>query len=417
MKKKSILLLFVTCLCLSFMACGQSASQTDSQTIETETIEGQDNTVPLNNGKEDMDVPDEDGADNTQDKEDIDRAEEIISSMTLDEKIYQLFLVTPEQLTGEDQVLTAGPDTKLALENKPVGGVIYFGENITSASQIKSLLKDMASYAKYPLFLAIDEEGGRVARLGLADIGFPTYPAMAEVGASNDPNQSRQIGQDLGTNLREYGFNLDLAPVADLVTNPENSVIGDRSFGSDPALVGQMVLAQVAGFHDAGFPACLKHFPGHGNTSADSHTGMAASDVDIDTLRARELAPFATGIEAGADMVMTGHISLPNIVGDNTPATVSKTMTTDILRGEMGFEGVIITDSMRMKAVSDLYGPGQASVKAIMAGADIILMPEDLDAAVAAVKEAVESGSISQDRIDQSLQRIINLKLKYGIMK
>lgn len=340
------------------------------------------------------------------------RAQEILGVMTLDEKIYQLFFVTPKLLTGEENVTELSDLMKETLNKKPVGGIVLFKENIISKEQVKSLNSDIAQNAKFGILISVDEEGGSVARLGNANIGFLSLPHMEEIGASGDVSKAYEVGDSLAKNLKELNFNMDFAPVADILTNKENTVVKKRSFGSDANLVSEMVAAEVKGFFDNDIICSLKHFPGHGNTEADSHKGMAVSNCDLETLRERELIPFKAGIEAGAETVMVGHISLPNIIGDDTPATLSPLIVTDLLRQELGFKGVIITDSMQMGAVADYYTPEEAAVKALLAGNDMILMPTDLDRAYSGILTAVQNGEISEDRIDESVRRILILKLK-----
>lgn len=340
------------------------------------------------------------------------RVQEILDSMTLNEKIYQLFFVTPKLLTGEENVTELSDLMKENLSQKPVGGIVLFKENIISKEQVRGLNSDISKTAKYGILISVDEEGGSVARLGNANIGFPSFSHMEEIGANGDVNKAYEVGASLAQNLKDLNFNMDFAPVADILTNPENTVVKKRSFGSDANLVSDMVEAEVKGFLDNDMVCSLKHFPGHGNTEADSHKGMAVSNCDLDTLRERELIPFKAGIEAGAETVMVGHISLPNIIGDDTPATLSPTIVTDLLRQELNFKGVIITDSMQMGAVADYYTPEEAAVKAILAGNDMLLMPTDLDRAFNGILTAVQSGEISEDRIDESVRRILILKLK-----
>ncbi|MBP5600902.1 MAG: hypothetical protein J6X48_11630 [Lachnospiraceae bacterium] len=345
------------------------------------------------------------------------RCQEILDTMTLDEKIYQLFFVTPKLLTGEAEVTELTDLMKENLSQKPVGGIVLFKENIISMEQVKNLNSDIANNAKFGILISVDEEGGSVARLGNANIGFPTFQHMAEIGASGDVSKAYEVGASLAQSLKELNFNMDFAPVADVLTNPENKVVKKRTFGSDANLVSDMVAAEVKGFSDNDIICSLKHFPGHGNTEADSHKGMAVSNCDLDTLREREFIPFKAGIEAGAETVMVGHISLPNILDDDTPASLSPQIVTDLLRTELNFQGVIITDSMQMGAVADYYTPEEAAVKALLAGKDMLLMPTDLDRAFNGILTAVQNGEISEDRIDESVRRILMLKLKKSSLK
>lgn len=247
--------------------------------------------------------------------------ESCVANMSLEDKVAGLFIVTPEQLTGVTKAVQAGSGTEEALKKYPVGGLVYFAQNIQSAEQLKEMLSKTAGYATYPLFLGVDEEGGSVARvadqLKLTNVG-----PMADIGAGGDASAAYTAGQTIGTYLGEYGFNLDFAPIADVLTNPDNKVIGDRAFGSDPAVVSQMVASAVQGLQDTGISACIKHFPGHGNTSGDSHEGSVKTDRTLEEMQAAEFLPFQAGIDAGTDMVMVGHISAPGLTdGDAEPAS------------------------------------------------------------------------------------------------
>lgn len=340
----------------------------------------------------------------------------LLETMTLEEKVFQLFIVTPRTLTGYYGVDVAGAATQQALQKYPVGGIVYFSENIYSADQIENMVAGSQEYAAYPLFICVDEEGGRVSRLsgvGVTD----TLDPMAVYGAQGDTARVREIGQHLGTQLAAAGFNVDFAPVADVVTNPNNTEIGDRSFSSDPQVAAEMVAAMVEGLRSGGAISCLKHFPGHGSTQTDSHEGLSVTERTLEQLRQTELLPFRAGIDAGAQMVMISHMSAPAITGDNTPCDLSPVIVTDLLRGELGFTGVIVTDSHEMGAITEYYGCGEAAVMAIAAGCDIVLMPYDLKEASNAVLAAIESGVLSEERINESVLRILTLKYSAGILQ
>lgn len=347
----------------------------------------------------------------------VDAVQAVMDTMTLKEKICQLFMVSPEALTDTEVITTAQMTLADDLAEYPVGGIILFRQNLVDRQQCQTLIADYQSLSRIPLLVGVDEEGGTVSRLGNnSAMGVTRFPSMAEIGASGDKTAAYQVGYTLGTELAELGFNLDFAPVADVNTNPNNPVIGERAFSSDPATAAKMVAACVRGFEAANMPSTLKHFPGHGDTSTDSHLGYASSEQTLDELRETEFLPFLAGLEAGSPIVMMGHISLPNVTGDGTPASLSAKVVTDILRTELGFAGVIITDAMNMGAVTEHYTPGEAATAAIIAGCDLILMPEDLPQAIAAIEEAIESGTITTARIDESVRRIIAMKLEYGIL-
>lgn len=343
------------------------------------------------------------------------RAEELLEQMTLREKALQLFLVTPEQLTGADGPVTqCGAVTQAALREKPVGGIVYFADNLQTREQCQAMLSGAQEAASLGLFLAVDEEGGSVSRLAKnGAMDMTVFPNMEQI---EDTQEARSVGETIGTEIRALGFNLDFAPVADVNSNPENSVIGARAFSSDPETAAERVAACVAGFRESGVLCTLKHFPGHGDTAADSHYGAAVSEKTLEELEACAFLPFRAGIEAGADFVMVGHIGLPNVTGDNTPASLSYEITTGLLREKLGFDGIIVTDSLQMEAITDSYSAGQAAVAALQAGADILLMPENLDQALSGVLDAVDSGTLTEQRIDESVRRILRVKLERGIV-
>ena len=344
------------------------------------------------------------------------RGDEILTDMSLQDKVAQLFVVTPEALTGVNGVTMAGSMTEQAFDAYPVGGVIYMEQNLLSREQVSQMLSSMKQISMkrtgLPVFLAVDEEGGSVRRVSGHLEDTPYIPDMLSVGATQDPLQAYQVGNTIGGYLNLLGFNVDFAPVADVLTNPENTVIGTRSFGTDSGLVSEMVALEVQGLQEQGVCATLKHFPGHGNTFEDSHQGIAVSYKTLDELQNCELLPFKRGVDAGAEFVMAGHVAMPNITGDQTPASLSHQMLTDILRGELGFQGIIITDALGMGAVSNVYDSSEAAALAFLAGADLLLMPADFHSAYNGMLNAVQNGRISQERLDESLRRIIRLKLR-----
>ena len=331
-----------------------------------------------------------------------------IAEMPLEDKVAGLFIITPEALTGTDVAIKAGDTTKEKLSQYAVGGLIYAKQNIKSADQLKEMISGTQGFSKYPLFIGIDEEGGSVSRIaesGLAD----NVGTMGDIGTSGDPSKAKEAGSAIAAYLSEYGFNLDFAPVADVILEG-NSIIGDRSFGSNAGDDAAVVSACVEGLQEGDVSACLKHFPGLGSTTEDTHEGMATSEKTKEDFETTDFLSFQGGIDAGADFVMVSHLSVPNITGDNTPSSLSDKMITDILRGELGFNGIVITDAMDMKAVTDYYTSDEAAVKALQAGADMILMPEDFEAAYQGVLDAVNNGTLSEERINESLQRIYRVK-------
>lgn len=347
---------------------------------------------------------------------------DVLGKMSLREKVGQLFIVRPEALAENSNAETAPATDRVddavisRIEEYPVGGIALFSRNITSAEQLPMFISDLQSSSKYPLFIAVDEEGGRVARIANSDFfNVASYKSMEDIGKSGDASKAEEVGRQIGSYLKELGFNLDFAPVADTNTNPQNIVIGDRSYGSDPALVARMVSAQLDGMHDSGIMGTLKHFPGHGDTKDDTHSGYVSIEKTWDELKECELVPFITALPK-ADMVMVSHITAVNVTSDKLPTSMSETMITGKLRNELGYDGVIITDAMAMGAVADNYTSAEAAVTAVKAGVDIVLMPQNLDEAFNGVMNAVTDGEISMERLDESVLRILKMKAKYKLI-
>ncbi len=333
-----------------------------------------------------------------------------IADMPLGDKIAGLFIVTPEAITGVTTATQAGNGTQEALNQYPVGGLIYFGQNILDEEQIKEMLSNTKSMSRYRIFLAVDEEGGSVSRVANSGVDVTQVEAMATIGEGGDPAKAQESGAAIGSYLKELGFNLDFAPVADVVPEGGNSVLGDRSFGSDPAAVGDMVSNFVGGLESTGVSSCLKHFPGLGEATEDTHETWTEITKTLDEMRASDFVPFQAGIDAGADFVMVSHVAASAVDQNGLPSSLSEKIITDVLRNELGFEGVIITDALNMKAITEYYPPEEAAVMAIEAGADMLLMPEDFTKAYEALLAAVQDGRISEERINDSLRRIYRVK-------
>lgn len=351
-------------------------------------------------------------------EEATDAAEAKLTTMTLREKVGQLFWVRPEtldfSLNPEKKTLTQ--TMRQNLEQYPVGGIAVFKKNIQDENQLSSLIADFQSASKIPMIVAVDEEGGAVARLANHEaFSLPKYTSARDIGKTGDPEQARQMGRTIGGYLRFYGFNLDFAPVADVDSNPANPVIGRRAYSTDAQQTAQMVAAAVEGFHESGMLCTVKHFPGHGDTGQDSHYGTATSYKTWKEMKAMEMLPFEAGIAAGADVVMTAHITTPNATTDGLPASLSYTMITERLRGELGFQGVIVTDALEMNAIKNHFTPAESAVAALRAGVDVLLMPSDLRAAFDGVVQAVEDGTLSEERLNESVRRILTLKQKAGL--
>lgn len=335
---------------------------------------------------------------------------ELLASMTLREKVGQLFFVAPEAIAPSEAPVRAWSEALAeGLARYPVGGIILFGDNIRAPEQLLALTDALRGACGIPLFLGVDEEGGPVARLaGKSAFDLPRYSSAAAVGASGEPLDAYNMGKTIGAYLAEYGFTVDFAPVADVNTNPNNPVIGSRAFSRDPEEAAVLARAFADGLNGQGITAVFKHFPGHGDTAQDSHYGLAVSDKTADELRACEWIPYRLLREG--DWVMVGHIALPNVTGNNVPASLSPEIVTGYLREELGFSGIVITDAMNMGGVTQLYEAGEAAVLALEAGCDIILMPENLEEAFRAVITAVESGRFPEERLNAIVEKLLRAK-------
>ena len=340
-----------------------------------------------------------------------DAAQALLDGMTTHEKICQLLIVQPEVLTGGSTVTGMTDELAAALRTYPVGGLLLSAGNMTSGEQLAALTTALSNGAKTAPLISVDEEGGRVARLmntvGTTKLGsMYSYRAQGTQGAHDN-------AQTIARDIAAYGFNTDFAPVADVWTNKRSNAIGDRAYSDDYDEAAELVAAAVKGFHDGGVICCLKHFPGHGSTAADSHDGAATVDKTLPQLRQEDLKPFVSGIAAGADMVMVGHLTVPTM--DDAPASVSRKIVTNLLRYDLGFRGVIVTDGLQMQALAQ-YTDGEKAVLALAAGNDMLLEISDVPGAVAAVEQALADGTLTQAALDQSVLRILQLKLAHGIV-
>lgn len=309
----------------------------------------------------------------------------------------------------------AGNATKQALAKYPVGGLVYFSKNILNPQQTEEMLKNTWEYSKevmkIPVYLGVDEEGGTVARVGQnSNFSVPRYTSMREIGDSGDIAKAYQAGNAIGSYLKELGFNMDFAPDADVITNPENKVIGNRSFGTDGELVGNMAMEAARGFKDSGIAPCVKHFPGHGGTKGDTHEGYAYTDKTIEQLKEQELVPFQKAVEGKIDFIMVSHISVPASEAGDTPASLSSVLINGLLKEDMGYEGIVITDAMNMGAISQAYSSAQAAVEAFNAGADMLLMPENFEEAYQGILTGVREGVVSEERLNEGVLRILKAK-------
>ncbi|MBQ3768451.1 MAG: glycoside hydrolase [Prevotella sp.] len=351
-----------------------------------------------------------------------DEVEALLQKMTLREKVGQMFYIRIESLdpsiewtTYDDLAALKNQEITMKMRNTneeyPVGGIILYAWNIEDEAQLGTIIPQIRSLKGHPL-LCIDEEGGRVSRIANnPNFHVKKYESMAAIGATGDPKNAYECGNTIGTYLKKYDFDIDFAPVADVNTNPGNIIIGPRAFSDKPEVAAPMVTNYLQGLKDAGITGCIKHFPGHGDTTADTHTGYAQSLKTWDEMKQCEMVTFRAGIQWGCQLIMTAHIAVPNVTGSNIPSTLSSIVLQDKLRGELGYQNIIITDGMEMGAITQHYTSAEAAVGSIKAGVDIVLGPRDFIEAFDGVVAAVNNGTLSEERINQSVRRILTLRL------
>lgn len=362
------------------------------------------------------------------------RVQQQLDAMTLKQKIGQMIMPDFRLWNGANHTELA-PEVARVIDEYDLGGVILFAENVTETEQTATLVHDMQEVVKrdesndIPLFVTIDQEGGIVTRLGTGT----NLPGNMALGATRSRHYANEAGRIIGSELHALGVNVNFGPVLDVNNNPANPVIGVRSFSSDPTLVGELGSAMTQGIQSQGVAATAKHFPGHGDTGVDSHYGIPVVDRSLDEIRDVELAPFQRAIEEGIDMVMTGHIGMPQIEEEVVssprgtfplPSTLSDDVITGVLREELGYDGIVITDALNMQAIADNFTESEAVIKTFQAGVDIALMPTILRSQQDVVKletifddvtTAVEDGRLSEQAIDRSVERILTLKTERGI--
>lgn len=349
-----------------------------------------------------------------------DRVDELIAEMTLEEKVCQLFFVRPEDFSRTDKVTAGSTKLMRAFEKFPVGGIILFPVNIRSSKQLLALNQDMQAYAEdangIGLLIGVDEEGGGVSRVARKLKLDDAMPAMSAIGETKDPNVAYEAGSIIGKYLKDLGFTLDFAPVADVRTDVDKAEITLRSFGYEPELVSSMTASFVRGLQEERVLSVLKHFPGHGSASGNSHTGSAVSTRTVSQWKTSEWLPFQAGIDAGVHVVLMSHLTAATVDPDS-PASLSYTIVTDLLRGELEFDGIIITDALRMDAITKLHGSGEACVRALLAGCDMLLLPYNFSNGYHGVMKAIEEGRLTEERIEESVRRILLVKLDAGLVK
>ncbi|PTL37621.1 beta-N-acetylhexosaminidase [Alkalicoccus saliphilus] len=347
-----------------------------------------------------------------------------VDEMSTEEKIGQMLMPDFRNWDGEG-VTEMLPEIEKLVEEYHLGGVILFAENVVTTEQTAELVADYQEAAdKFGLLMTIDQEGGIVTRLQSGT----DFPGNMALGAAGSEELAYDTGFAIGSELESLGINMNLAPVLDVNNNPDNPVIGVRSFSEDPDLTGSLGVSYTEGLQDTGVAATAKHFPGHGDTDVDSHLGLPEVPHDLDRLLEVELNPFQQAMDADIDAIMTAHVTFPQIddtqvISEQTgeeialPATLSRTVLTELMREQMEYEGLIITDAMNMQAISDHFGPVDAAVRTVEAGSDIVLMPVGLEEVAEGLMDAVEDGTITEERLEASVERILTLKVNRGIIK
>lgn len=339
--------------------------------------------------------------------------DETIANMTMEEKVGQMLMMDFRTNADGTPMTELSEDAAEQIEEYHLGGIILFAENLDTLEQTKALTEKMQENAEVPLFIGMDEEGGIVSRLDKSEIPHESIPSAAQM--NKDPAQAEYAGREIGSVLKEIGVNVDFAPVADIFTNPENTVIGERAYGTDATTVADMASAFAKGLREEGICAAAKHFPGHGDTGTDSHFGMAQSEHDLTRLQEVEFVPFQKLIEEEIPFIMVGHIMTPNVTTDGLPASLSSQMI-GILRNDLAFDGIVITDAMNMGAITEYFSVEESAKMAVKAGVDIVLMPADLKEAYEGILNGVSSGEISKEQIEESVRRILSVKYDMGIL-
>lgn len=348
----------------------------------------------------------------SQTEQQANRAQTLLDGMTTREKICQLMILNPEVLTKDGKAVTeVTEEFSAALREYPVGGFLLSTGNLQTREQTVQLVSELQSASTLGLFICADEEGGQVGRL-MYTIGTTKLDSMFSYRALGTQT-AYDNAVTLATDLQSFGFNVDFAPVADVWSNPDNKVIGDRAYSDDYREAAKLVAAAVRGFRDSGEICCLKHFPGHGSTETDSHEQAAIVDKTLHELLQEDLKPFVSGMSAGADMVMVGHLTVPSM--DEQPASMSYKLVTSLLRRQLGFSGIIVTDGLQMQALGE-YTDAEKAVRCLQAGVDVLLGIADVPDAVSAVEQALADGTLSQEQLDASVLRVLNLKLSHDIL-
>lgn len=406
MKRSLHVKFFVFLLILAVLAGCSSEKQFEKN---DPTLPGKEENSLENDPADSSDSNSPENAPQETDPSQTDPIMEMIQQLTLEEKIGQLLMVGMEGTTVSEH-------SRMLIEKYHVGGMILFNDNIQNMDQTLSLLNDLKAINEnnIPLFLSLDQEGGRVSRLPAEIVKFP---AAGNIGTSDDRQLANEIGEMMGNAVAAFGFNMNYAPVLDINSNPQNPVIGDRAFGSTAQIVTDLGVATMKGIQSQQVIPVVKHFPGHGDTSVDSHLQLPEVEKGQGQLEEFELIPFASAIEQGADVVMVAHILMSQL--DNQyPASLSEAVISGLLREDLQFDGVVITDDMTMGGITENFDMAEAAVKSLQAGSDIIMVAHEyanVASVFEALKTAVENGDISEIDLDQHVYRILELKQRYQL--
>ncbi len=410
-RRVRVVVLKCLCLVMAFVVTGCSLPGSQSKEPITKYTPDPKNT-PMASEKPVVTLSEEEA---------LELAGRYYGEMSTEERVGQLFMVNLEQLDTRKgnyyEFKKCTKTMKATLGQIPVGGVILFSRNIAKIKQTENLITGLQESSQTPLFVAVDEEGGDVARVASNQKMKTTeFPSAEEIGKKEDGDYVYEMGRTIAREIRALGFNVDFAPVADVKTSALNTEIGNRSFGDDPKKVADLVSAFVQGCQERGVSATLKHFPGQGSSDGDTHQENVDIDSSITMLRKTDFVPFQEGIKAGADFVMVSHISVSRVTETKEPASMSELVMRTILRDELGFQRVIVTDALDMSSITDHYTAAEAAYQAFKSGADIILMPANLQEAYRELLQRVEDGSITEERLRESVVRILTAKFRRGIL-
>lgn len=405
--------LFVSlCIVLFLAGCGLG----ENNTAEEKTTSAEEESAPEEGTTGDILTETEQVPEVTVDGMSLD----ILKNMTLEEKIGQMLFV------GLDTLRADGKTGKLTKMNRTIegkikawspGGIILYGKNIEDKEQVTELTEELQQASRIPLLIGTEEEGGENSRIASQEkIEVEETEEAQKIGEEGNSTKAQETGQIIGSYMTEMGFNLNFAPVADVSETTENTIMGSRTYSSDAEVTSDMAAAFIKGIQSEGVSAVLKYFPGQGSLTDDTHKGAADITKTIKELRKTEFKPFSAGIDAGVDFIMVGHASVSSVTENQTPASLSKLMIAEILRNELQFDSVVITDSMNMKAITETYSPEEAAAKAVKAGADMILCPDNGREAYEGIRRAVKDGEIEEKRLDESVLRILRVKIRRGVI-